>query len=75
MAIDKSLLAPKHWPIWIGIGLLAVFGHLPARTGRAIGRGCGALLALLARRRRQVAARNLALCFPFVVFFPVDKNR
>lgn len=64
MAFDKSLLAPKHWPIWIGIGLLILIGNLPTPMGRALGRWCGQLFGFLARHRRGIAQRNLELCFP-----------
>ena len=37
---------------------------LPLRAQAGVGRGVGALLWRLARSRRRVAERNLALCFP-----------
>jgi Kdo2-lipid IVA lauroyltransferase/acyltransferase len=61
---DRSPLSPRHWPTWIGIGAMALAARLPWPLQRALGRGLGALLRVLLRDRRQVAARNLALCFP-----------
>lgn len=57
-------LAPRHWPAWLGIAAMAALARLPWPLQRALGRGLGALLRLLLRGRRAVAARNLALCFP-----------
>lgn len=56
--------SPNTWPTWIGIGLVALLARLPWLWQRAIGRGLGALMRLGMRSRRQVAQRNLALCFP-----------
>src|SRR5690606_35566420 len=68
MAADSALppppLSPRHWPAWLGIGLMALAARLPWTWQRAIGRGLGTLLRLALRDRRRVAARNLELCFP-----------
>src|SRR5690606_451133 len=57
-------LSPRHWPTWIGIGAMAAAARLPWPLQRALGRMLGALLRVALRSRRDVAARNLALCFP-----------
>ncbi len=64
MRFQYSLLAPKHWPSWIGIGIAALFGNLPGSLARPIAHGLGALLRLLACDRVRVAQRNLELCLP-----------
>lgn len=68
MAADSALppppLSPRHWPAWAGIGLMALAARLPWTWQRAIGRGLGTLLRVALRERRQVAQRNLELCFP-----------
>lgn len=46
------------------LGLLWLVHGLPMGMQAALGRGLGALLHLLARRRRRIALRNLELCFP-----------
>ena len=46
------------------LALLWLVHWLPLGMQAAIGRGLGALLLRLARARREVAERNLALCFP-----------
>jgi KDO2-lipid IV(A) lauroyltransferase len=57
------LLAPRHWPSWIGLGALHLIARLPYRAWRVLGRGLGHLSARLPGMRRRVAQRNLALCF------------
>src|SRR5690625_3127763 len=57
-------LAPRHWPAWSGIALAAAAARLPWPLQRMLGRSLGTLLRLLLRKRRAIAARNLALCFP-----------
>jgi KDO2-lipid IV(A) lauroyltransferase len=46
------------------LGLLWLVHGVPMGVQAALGRGLGALLHLLARRRRRIALRNLELCFP-----------
>ena len=46
------------------IGLLWLLHFLPLRMLAALGQGLGAVLWRLARSRRRIALRNLALCFP-----------
>jgi KDO2-lipid IV(A) lauroyltransferase len=57
-------LAPRHWPVWLGIGAMAALARLPWAWQRGLGRALGALLRGVLRERRAVAARNLELCFP-----------
>ncbi|HJV71757.1 lipid A biosynthesis acyltransferase [Ideonella sp.] len=46
------------------LALLWLVHWLPLGVQAALGRGIGALLHALARRRRRIALRNLELCFP-----------
>jgi KDO2-lipid IV(A) lauroyltransferase len=58
-------LAPRTWPAWCGIGLLALAARLPWAIQRRLGAAIlGPALRLALRERRRIAARNLALCFP-----------
>ena len=59
-----SLLAPRHWPAWIGAGLMRLVVLLPPRAILALGAAFGALVSPLLRERRRVVARNLEVCFP-----------
>ena len=58
------LLAPRYWGIWVALGLLRLAVLLPYRLQAPIGRGVGRLAMRLASSRRQIAERNIALCFP-----------
>lgn len=64
LPFPRALLAPQHWPVWLGIALMATLARVPAVVARPLARGFGALLGALMRRRRRVARRNLELCFP-----------
>ena len=59
-----SLFSPRHWPSWIGLGVVRLIAKLPYRALIALGRGLGVLTARLPGARRRVAQRNLAVCFP-----------
>ncbi|NII12293.1 LpxL/LpxP family Kdo(2)-lipid IV(A) lauroyl/palmitoleoyl acyltransferase [Oleiagrimonas sp. C23AA] len=61
---QAALLAPKHWPAWIGVGLLWLLARLPFGALMALGRGLGTLARVLNRQRRHIARRNIELCFP-----------
>src|SRR5688500_5502841 len=57
-------LSPRHWPAWLGVGMLWCLARLPWSVQRALGRGIGRLLPLLLQRRDRVVRRNLEWCFP-----------
>ena len=63
-AFPKHLLKPKHWPTWIGLGLIFAVVHLPYRWQLNIGKGIGLLAYRLAASRRRIADVNIRLCFP-----------
>lgn len=62
--LPRALLAPRHWPAWLGIGLAWLAARLPWPLARGLGVGLGALGYVFAGRRRRWAAANLALCLP-----------
>ena len=55
---------PRHWPVWLGVGLCVAMARLPWGLQRALGALVGALAFRLARSRREAARTNLALCLP-----------
>jgi Kdo2-lipid IVA lauroyltransferase/acyltransferase len=63
-AFTRSLLAPRHWPAWIGVGVIWLIAHLPPRALRWLGRRLGALVRLVPSTRRRIAQANIAWCFP-----------
>jgi KDO2-lipid IV(A) lauroyltransferase len=59
------LLHPRHWPAWIGLGLLrALCATLPVGSLQSVGKTLGRLAMHLMARRRRIAEINLGLCFP-----------
>ncbi|MBV1915253.1 MAG: LpxL/LpxP family Kdo(2)-lipid IV(A) lauroyl/palmitoleoyl acyltransferase [Pseudomonadales bacterium] len=58
------LLAPRHWPMWLVIGLLRIVAFFPYSWMIATGKKLGRLLMKVGGSRVLVARRNLELCFP-----------
>lgn len=59
-----AFLHPRFWLLWLGLGALWLMVKLPYALLLKLGRALGALMLLAAKSRRQIAARNLELCFP-----------
>lgn len=62
--MNANPFAIRYWPTWLVLGLLRCMVWLPYRLQLACGRLLGGVFRLLARRRRRIAATNIALCFP-----------
>ena len=62
--LPRHLLAPWHWPAWLGFGFIWLIGQLPWRTALRLGAAFGGLMYWFMPGRRRIAATNLALCFP-----------
>ncbi|MBB1086915.1 LpxL/LpxP family Kdo(2)-lipid IV(A) lauroyl/palmitoleoyl acyltransferase [Lysobacter sp. SG-8] len=62
--LPRPPMGPRHWPTWLGLGVMVLAAALPWSVQRLLGRGIGALAFVLAGDRRRAAAANLALCFP-----------
>lgn len=63
-SFDPALLAPRHWPAWVGAGAIWLIARLPYPALLRLGRMLGALIRRVPSRRRHVAEANIALCFP-----------
>ena len=61
---QRRLLAPRHWPAWIGVATIRLVALLPYPVWTTLGRALGALIARIPSARRPVARTNIALCFP-----------
>ncbi len=61
---DRPSLAPRHWPVWLGVGLCVALARLPWGLQRRLGAGVGWLALRLFKERREAARTNLALCLP-----------
>lgn len=63
-AFTRSLLAPHHWPAWLGVAAIWLVARLPRKALLWVGRGLGALVVRIPSKRRHIAQTNIALCFP-----------
>ena len=61
---NRSLLHPRYWPTWLGIGLLYLLVLLPYPVIYRLGTGLGRFSMRFLKRRVHIAQRNLELCFP-----------
>lgn len=62
-AFRPALIAPRHWPVWIGLGLMWLLHLLPIRVQLKLGEGLGALVSRLLPSRRRIVAANLFVAF------------
>lgn len=60
----RKLLAPRHWPAWLGVAAVRMLTWLPVPWLLAVGAAFSAAASPLLRERRRVIARNLEICFP-----------
>ncbi|AQT59974.1 LpxL/LpxP family Kdo(2)-lipid IV(A) lauroyl/palmitoleoyl acyltransferase [Cellvibrio sp. PSBB023] len=60
---NRALLAPRHWPTWIGFGFWFLIAQLPYSWQMALARRLAPLLRLN-KKRLNMARTNLQLCFP-----------
>jgi KDO2-lipid IV(A) lauroyltransferase len=60
----RSLLVPRHWPAWMGVGVIWLMARLPHAVLMWVGRCLGALVLRFPSARRRIAEINIALCFP-----------
>ena len=59
-----ALLHPKYWVTWLAIGLLLIFGIMPAWLRDPIARTLAKLVAPIAKKPIGIARANLKACFP-----------
>lgn len=55
---------PKYWGTWLILGVLVLIAYLPLAITRPLGMLLGKLFYRFATSRRDIAAVNVALCFP-----------
>jgi KDO2-lipid IV(A) palmitoleoyltransferase len=63
-AFDKTLLHPRNWLTWFGLGVLWLLVQLPYPLLYIIGSSLGRAARPFLKRREKIASRNLTLCFP-----------
>lgn len=62
--LPRPPAGPRHWPVWLALGVMWIAARLPWALQRRLGAGIGAIAFRLAGDRRRAARINLALCFP-----------
>ena len=62
--LPRPPCTPRHWPVWLGVGLCMALARLPWGLQRALGAAIGGLALRLLPDRREAARTNLALCLP-----------
>lgn len=61
---DVALLHPRFWLSWVGIGVLVVFGLMPAKVRDPIAKFLAMFVYYFASKPIHIARVNLSLCFP-----------
>ena len=61
---EWRLLGPDFWPAWMVVGLLWLLMLVPGLVRQRIGKWLARGILIHHRKRRQIVAANLALCFP-----------
>lgn len=61
---NRSLLHPRYWITWLGIGILYLVVLLPYPVLNFLGTNLGRLSMRFLRSRVDIARRNIELCFP-----------
>jgi len=62
-SFDFSFLHPRYWLTWVGLGILRLIILLPWSWQRSVAKVLGALIYILAKRRRLIAQTNIRMCF------------
>ncbi|MEE8379680.1 MAG: lipid A biosynthesis lauroyl acyltransferase, partial [Gammaproteobacteria bacterium] len=60
----SRFISPKFWPTWFALGLMWLTAQLPFAWQLRIGAMLGRAMYVLSKRRRHIAAINIALAFP-----------
>ncbi len=71
--LPRALLHPRHWPTWLGVGLVWLLSWIPVRVQMLLGAALGWCAGRLLRRRRQVVRVNLGIAYPQLS--PVARER
>ena len=62
--MPTDYLGPRHWPTWLGIGLLYLSSKLPYALMLKVGTALGWLAFYLTPRRRRITRTNIRKVYP-----------
>lgn len=62
----RNFLHPRYWLLWCALAFLWLLVQLPYPTLLKLGRMLGLLMLPIARDRKAIVARNIALCLPYL---------
>jgi len=60
----RRFIAPVHWPMWLGLGILRLSSYLPYPWMMRLGAMLGNIGFVLMAKRRRIIRTNLRACFP-----------
>jgi KDO2-lipid IV(A) lauroyltransferase len=60
----SRFVAPRYWRVWIILAVMRLVYMLPLGVQRALGVRSGRAAMRALHERREIASRNIALCFP-----------
>lgn len=63
-----SLLMPRFWLMWMGIGILYILVLLPYPVIYYLGISIGRIIKYFMLYRMQIIQKNLDLCFPYLTY-------
>lgn len=63
-AFCRSMLHPRYWFTWLGLGILWLLVQLPYPLLMRLGANAGTLSRHFLKRRERITRRNIELCFP-----------
>lgn len=64
LSFEWSLIHPKYWITWIGLGFLFVLSLLPSNLRHALGKKIGTVIYNKNNKRRTTSLINIGIAFP-----------
>ncbi len=63
VSFEASMLSPRYFPTWLGVGLLYLISLCPIQLQLFLGKLLGLILHTLGNQRKKIVEINLKLCF------------
>lgn len=72
-AFCRSMLHPRYWVTWLGLGILWLLVQLPYPLLMRLGANAGTLSRHFLKRRERITRRNIELCFPGIAETDIER--